>query len=91
MTEEAKLLRKRQVESETEEGLGLTLLPSAASAAAVHSTNTGLPKGMMLVVTNGFKRWKIKEMRDELKIAVSLVLVVEGFDNDDNVIICPGP
>lgn len=54
MDEGAKILRKRQVESETEEGLGLTLLPPAASAAAVHTAQ--IQASRMLVVTNGFKR-----------------------------------
>lgn len=36
--------------------IGVTPLPSAASAAAVHTTNKGLPKlAWMLVVTNGYK------------------------------------
>lgn len=60
------IVKKRQVKvemrrtGETEERLeriGVTPLPSAASAAAMRTTNKGLPKdAWMLVVTNGYKR-----------------------------------
>lgn len=53
-----KTVRKEEEASEEWlERIGMTPLPSAASAAAVHTTNKGLPKDTgMLLVTNGFRR-----------------------------------
>lgn len=53
----------------------MTPLPSAASAAAVHTTNKGLPKDTgMLLVTNGFRREeRFIKRRDGFKKYASLV------------------
>ncbi len=55
--EEASESRKTGETEEWLERIVVTPLPSAASAAAVHTTNKGLSKDVwMLVVTNGYKR-----------------------------------